>query len=247
MREQRTCDLEVWTARPSDFGATLTSDLQWLLDETELERAARFRHDSDRRAYVLAHALRRCVLAKWLDADPRDLRFSHEPGGRPVLTGAGCGDLYFSHSRSRDVVACAVTRVAPVGIDVEPMRPGAADDAMIRRFVVRRARDACGQDERTSQFYFEWTALEAFWKAQGRGLADGNARIECRRHPRGHFEVWLEGDAQGARARLVPIERSGGACITVAICCADEVSWQLFNGNMQLFSAGAAHEMLSPR
>ena len=245
MREARIGELEVWTAQPADFGAALAHDLDWLLDDCERERAARFKHEADRRSYVLAHALRRWVLARWLAVDPRKICFSQEPGGRPVLRAPSDSALYFSHSRCRDAVACAVTRVAPVGIDVETARMSDADEEMIAQFVVLRDDNRLARDERTARFYFHWTALEAFWKAEGKGLADGNPRIECRRNARGHFEAWLEGDQRGPRARLLPIEASGGACITLAICSMADVGCQLFNGNRQLFNALSAHEMLS--
>lgn len=235
-------------------------DLDWLLDEAERERAARFKHEADHRSYVLAHALRRAVLARWLAIDPREIVFSQEPGGRPVLAHPRDHSLHFSHSRTRDAVACAVTRLAPVGIDAQTAQAREADDELIARFVV--LGDEGGprgftQDERTSRFYFYWTALEAFWKAEGKGLADGNPRIECRTNARGQFEAWLEGDSDAPRARLFPIERSPGSCITLALRAAKsghianaigaDVHPQLFNGNMQLFNALSAHQMLSPR
>ena len=247
MREAQGCEVEVWTARPADFGAALRHDLDWLLDDSERERASRFKHEADRRSYVLAHALRRAVLARWLAVDPREIRFSQEPGGRPALLAPGDGAVYFSHSRSRDAVACAVTGVAPVGIDVETALASGIDEQMIARFVVPVEGARLAQDQRTARFYFQWTALEAFWKAEGKGLADGNPRIECRQDARGQFAAWLEGDGRGPRARLFPVEAQGGACITVAISGTADVRCQLFNGNMQLFNALSAHEMLSLR
>jgi phosphopantetheinyl transferase len=249
MPEMAPSELQVWTARTSDFGAAMTRDLDGLLDPGERERAARFKHEADRRSYVLAHALRRAVLARWLAVHPRDIVLSREPGGRPVLLDPSDGALYFSHSRSRDAVALAVTRLAPVGIDVETVRPKGVDDSVISRFVVLddgndEARD---DDERASRFYFHWTALEAFWKAQGKGLADGNPRIRYVRNTRADVEVWLESGCDAAQARLFPIPDPSGCCITLAVLGNPDVHPQLCNGNMQLFNACLAHEMLSPR
>jgi phosphopantetheinyl transferase len=244
--EAQEKQLEVWTARPADFGDALVQDLDLLLDDSERERAARFKYEADRRAYVLAHALRRSVLARWLAIDPREIRFSQEPGGRPVLPDPG-GPLFFSHSRSRDAVACAVTRVAPVGIDVEAAHAAGVDEEMISRFVVPGGDIGLGQDERTARFYFYWTALEAFWKAQGKGLVDGNPRIECRQLAGGSFDVWLERDEGGPRARVFPIRHAPDTWIALAVCSTAEARCQLFNGNKQLFNERSAHEMLSAR
>jgi phosphopantetheinyl transferase len=247
MPEAQAGELEVWTARLADFGGTMPRDVDHLLDDIERQRAARFKHEADRRAYVLAHALRRSVLARWLAIDPREIRLSEAPAGRPVLLAPRDDTLHFSHSRSRDIVAFAVTRVAPVGIDVEAPRAGGIDEDMISRFVMLGDGPPLAHEQRASRLYFYWTALEAFWKAEGTGLADVNPRIECRQSASGQFDVWLEGDAQGPRARLFPIENSGGVCITLAICRTEEVRLQLFNGNTQLFNALPSHEMLSPR
>jgi phosphopantetheinyl transferase len=242
-------ELQVWTARTSDFGPAMPRDLDALLDAGERERAARFKHEADRRPYVLVHALRRAVLARWLAVDPRDVVLSREPGGRPLLLEPCDDGLYFSHSRSRDAVALAVTRLAPLGVDVETVKPKGGDDSMISRFVVLDddVGQPANQDERASRFYFHWTALEAFWKAQGKGLADGNPRIRCVRSARGDIEVWLESGGDAPQARLVSIPDSSGSCITLAVLGNADVHPQLCNGNMQLFNACLAHEMLSPR
>jgi 4'-phosphopantetheinyl transferase len=237
--------LQAWIARPAEFDRA-TIDPDRLLDEAERDRAARFKHVADHDAYVLAHALRRCVLARWLDCDPHEIAFSEERDGRPVLLRPRDAGLYFSHSRSREAVAFAVTRVAPVGIDVEPVRADAADEALIARFVVPPANPADQQD-RSSSFHFRWTALEAFWKAKGKGLADANPRIECRSGPQGQRQAWLEGDARGPQARLIALPSPPGLCVTIALCGTAEVHMQLFNANMHLFRAGSAHEMLSDR
>ena len=248
MREAPGAELHIWTARPADFGPTLSPDLHRFLDEAERERAARFTHEADRRSYVLAHALRRTVLARWLGVDAHAICFSHEPQGRPVLRGPGAGAVHFSHSRCRELVACAVTSVAAVGIDVETVRPDGADEDLIARFVVPGGDYPSGAHGPASRFYFQWTALEAFWKAQGEGLADTHPRIECRRNSRASFEIWLEGDSSGPSARLLPIDIAGSACMAVAIRgnAEFEVRSQLCNGNSQLFKTPPSHEMLSP-
>lgn len=246
----QSSQLQAWIARTAEFDGATMRHLDWLLDDVERERAARFKHETDRNAYVLAHALRRSVLARWLAIDPREIAFSREPGGRPVLLGPRADTVYFSHSRSRDAVACAVTRIAPVGIDVETVTAGEVDDRLLARFVVPDIHDspsALTQDERASHFYFHWTALEAFWKAKGEGLAEGNPRVEFRKNAHEHLEVWLEGDPRTPRARLFRLQHSGGACVTLALCSTAEARPQLFHANMQLFNASPAHEMLSTR
>jgi 4'-phosphopantetheinyl transferase len=105
-----------------------------LLDDAERERAAAFAHATDRRRYVLAHALLRRELADVTGVGAASLRILRAPcvscggpHGKPVTDGA-----HFSLSRSGDWAAIAIDPDAAVGIDLEvrasreslePLRP----------------------------------------------------------------------------------------------------------------------------
>ena len=185
---------QVWTASPGVLTDVHWSRLGALLDDGERAKARRFKLQADRHAYVLAHALMRLALAHALDVSPMAIVLSHDSRGKPVLLSPARPDVCFSHSRSRLLVACVVTTLGPVGIDVEPIREGHADFDLLARFVA--LRDPACQHERAApaarRFFFLWTALEAFWKAQGTGLASGNRPHPLRgvrdrrlRHPAG--------------------------------------------------------------
>ena len=150
-------DLHIWTARPTDF-----KDEQWknfveLLDATERLRISQFKAQADRRAYVLAHVLRRLALASVLAVDPSLIVFSRNESGKPLLSAPGEREIFFSHSHIRDAVVCAVTRSGPIGIDIESLQNGNADFDLLESFVVlpdaqRRAAEL-GSDP-TAQFFF---------------------------------------------------------------------------------------------
>ncbi len=59
-----------------------------MLDPHERERASRLKFDRDRRAFVVAHAMRRMALALALGTDPQDLSFGSGPQGQPLLLGS---------------------------------------------------------------------------------------------------------------------------------------------------------------
>ena len=163
--------IEVWTARPDAMGCDTCAELAALLDDEERGRAAQLRFEDDRRAFVVAHALRRMALAMALAVDPRDLRFGSGPNGEPVLLDVSGEPPAFSLTRTRGLVACAVSRIGPVGIDAEPVRDD-ADPALLGPFM-----DAAAGSEGAQAFYQQWTALEAFWKACGLGLSASHPRI----------------------------------------------------------------------
>ena len=59
------------------------------LDVVEADRAARFRFDQDRTAYILAHSVWRMVLANCLGMQPADVPLARAPSGQPQLPGTG--------------------------------------------------------------------------------------------------------------------------------------------------------------
>jgi 4'-phosphopantetheinyl transferase len=209
--------VEVWLARPAQVRQARWDALTALLDRLELAQAQRFKMPADQHSYVLAHALRRRVLADILGAAPSELAIGAKPGGQPVLLEPAAGDLHFSHSRSRELVAFAITSTAPVGIDVEAIREEAAGFDWLARYVVLPEVPAVSSPDRAREFFFYWTALEAFWKAQGTGLKSGHPRMRCRAGAGGSFELSLEAAADRRRAWLSVIEAVPGHAIALAL------------------------------
>jgi phosphopantetheinyl transferase len=168
--------VEVWTARPQGLGCSACADLARVLDREERDRADRLRFEPDRRAFVVSHAMRRIALGLALAADPQDLRFGQGANGEPVLLDARAGALSFSLSRSRDLVCFALCAGGPVGVDVEALRDGVDASLLAPYMDLGGLREPIGLEE----FYVRWTALEAFWKAQGLGLSRTHPRVSLR-------------------------------------------------------------------
>lgn len=185
-------DIHIWTARPQEVDPAQWPQLTAWLDEPERLYAEKFRHVDDRHAYTLAHVLRRLAVATALAVPPASLVFSSEASGKPILTTPPDDALYFSHAHSRMLVACAVTRIGPVGIDTEPLDQDNADMALLRGLVAlpdaQQRRAAPGSDH-TPQFFFYWTLLEAYWKSKGRGLSLDHPILYCQPTSEGWFAV----------------------------------------------------------
>ncbi len=124
-----------------------------------------------------AEALGVRAAAALLGVPGSGLGVTHDPAGRPRLTGRGGDDppLHLSISRSREAVAAAVTVLGPVGVDLEPAR-SAAPLAVARRWFPRDEVDwLAGQPAglRGEAFLGLWTQKEAIAKALGTGLRGG--------------------------------------------------------------------------
>ena len=162
------------------------------LSDDERERAARFRFDVDRDAYVLARSTLRRLLGERLGRDPRGLMFASGEHGKPYLAG---DPLHFNVSHTRGAIAIAIG-AAPLGVDIERVDPARVSLETVRHYFpadeARRVEAAEGA-ARVALFFELWTGHEARLKASGLGLSlplppdNGEWLVE-----RGEFEdhVW---------------------------------------------------------
>jgi 4'-phosphopantetheinyl transferase len=202
-------EILVVTARPADLSSEVVRALEAPLDAHERESQARFRFDADRRAYLLAHGLRRAMLARAMGIPAGGLRFSEDARGQPLAEGAEAAGLFFSHSHSRCGVAVAVTRSGPVGVDVEVHDTAHADPALLEPFVA-------AMPDREQAFIRSWTVLEAFWKAMGTGLLDGLPRICIEGDARAALTVRFEAGANAFAARAFEVGAFDDGAVAVA-------------------------------
>ena len=169
----RTC--QIWWARALD----VRPEHDGLLDDADRERRSHLARESDRLRSTAAWVVARLVLAAQLGRAPADLRMDRTcptcgaPHGKPRL--ADDEGLHFSMSHTAGLVAVAVTRVGPVGVDIEEVAPWDAADlddvaaltlAPVERAVLVRQRAA----DRALAFTTYWTRKEAAVKAVGTGL-----------------------------------------------------------------------------
>ena len=218
--------VHVWTADPEDVAEAQWPGLASSLDAGELSCASRFAHQADARAYVLAHALRRLAVSAITGFLPAALVFASESSGQPVLVNAPAAPkIWFSHARRRSLVACAVTGLGPVGIDVELVDARSADMGLLSKFMVLPDAQDCQagpSGDQARQFFFYWTTLEAYWKSRGRGLSFSNPAITCRENRSGWSDIMLSAGADWlACGRAMPIASPAGtaAALVLDACC----------------------------
>ncbi|MET9643859.1 4'-phosphopantetheinyl transferase family protein [Streptomyces syringium] len=135
----------------------------------------RLTHSRERRP--VSAPLVREAAADALRVPPGEIRIGREPGGRPRLGGAAEG-LHVSVSHCAGVVAVALSRLGPVGVDVERLRPLPAVALGRRWFSAAEARWLAERaaEEQPAAFLWLWTHKEAMGKVRGLGLSDGGLR-----------------------------------------------------------------------
>ena len=160
----RAC-LDVASEALARLGGTLT--------EAELARSASFKFDRDRARFVAARGQLRMLLARYLDANARDIVLMEGSHGKPRLA-VGPGWLRFNLSHSDGVAVYAVARDREVGVDVERIRPDFPfDEVACHYFSPRERADLASLPEanRLRAAFDCWARKEAYLKAVGAGMA----------------------------------------------------------------------------
>ncbi|MEJ6022291.1 4'-phosphopantetheinyl transferase family protein [Ramlibacter sp. PS4R-6] len=228
-------------ARPTEFAHRDIEAIERLLSEEEREAMRRLRFEADRRAFAVVHALLRALVANDCEVDAAEIELRHDTRGMPFI--ARHPDLHVSLSRTRTAVACAVTRTAPIGVDVECIESRPIDAGLLGAFVI------APQPVTTKAFFFHWTALEAFWKACGTGLVDANPRILCMPRNASRFDVHLERSNGLCAGRGAVVHAYDDCALAVVLRAPADPDFVLKRTNCgsasdinQLSRAHAAHE-----
>lgn len=149
----------------------LLSGFERFLSSDERLRAERFRFTKDRDRFVMARAILRLLLGRYLEADPHEIRLAYTAYGKPYLPD---NTLKFNVSHSGDMAVFAFALHAEVGIDVEKVKDDLDVMELARNFFSDteiNAMERAPQSQRTRSFYRCWTRKEAFIKAEGSGLS----------------------------------------------------------------------------
>jgi 4'-phosphopantetheinyl transferase len=158
---------EVWWADPAVQSERHLTRLKALLDTTERGRWQSLRNPPDQARFVVAAALLRLAVGARLQVPPTAVEVDRtcdqcgRPHGRPRIHGS---DLHVSISHAGDRVAVALTRLGPVGVDVEQIVD--LDPWQLGQVVLgpgETVRDV-------ADFFVTWCRKESVVKAVGDGL-----------------------------------------------------------------------------
>jgi 4'-phosphopantetheinyl transferase len=148
--------VDVWTV-------SLLSPSPSHLSDDEIVRANRLRFEEDRKRWIRARSALRLSLSRYAGEDPGRLCFIYGEHGKPALAFSG---VNFNLSHAGDWAVIAVARSAPVGVDIERIRPNIEMAALLHRL------DETDLPETTQGLYQRWTVREAKSKAAGGALFD---------------------------------------------------------------------------
>lgn len=151
-----------------------------MLSADEVLRAGRFHFERDRRRFIVARAMLRCLLAEHTGTSPASIVLRQTRHGKPCLDGPAAA-IRFSVSHSGELAIYALSRSCVPGVDIESLHRDVDPQAIARRFFARQEftelqrMPAAG---RIRAFLACWTCKEAIVKAIGRGLQIPLDRVE---------------------------------------------------------------------
>lgn len=123
--------------------------------------------DTGEREHV--REIARLLLAPQLGVAPERVEVQRTAAGKPYV--ATDPALHYSVSHSHDHAMIALTRVAPVGVDLERVRAVRHAEQILARFFPQHEIDAILSDDRRDlRFVQAWTEAEARVKARGAGM-----------------------------------------------------------------------------
>lgn len=190
-------EMHLWRADAESFSMHERM-LTALLSKAELEKANRFKQKRDRNRSILARAVLRDILGRYMDINPRCLQFLVTDRGKPILNPETHANApRFSVSHSRNIILVAFAREHDIGVDVESVRTDLDVIEMAQRFFAPSELDellGLPATSRVRAFFDGWTRKEAYLKARGEGIGPGLER----------FAVTM---APGEPARLISDDR----------------------------------------
>lgn len=167
--------IRVWHATSSSSHPGPIEDCcQGWLDESERQRAERFRVATSRNQNIIGRGMARRLLSS--DAvDPRAIRFDVEPQGKPFVIEPTAAKRPFNVAHTDGLVLCSVgsDEHQLVGVDVERLGRRTDPELATRYFSepeVEHLRQIRNEERRRDVFLRIWTLKESFIKAIGTGL-----------------------------------------------------------------------------
>ncbi|MCK5925271.1 MAG: 4'-phosphopantetheinyl transferase superfamily protein [Methylococcales bacterium] len=165
-------EIHLWFVDCQTITPNLQHEYQSLLNSEERVRWQRFKFEKHQRQYLITRALVRTTLSKYTHIQAQEWQFSKNKYGKPAIFPAQ--NLYFNLSHTENLIVCAVTRQAAIGVDVETLTHKSSIMEIAQRFFSPQEIKALSNETKSKQkqrFFQYWTLKEAYIKAKGMGLA----------------------------------------------------------------------------
>jgi 4'-phosphopantetheinyl transferase len=172
-----------------------------LLSEDERKRVATFVRDEPRRRFIVTRGRLRERLGERLGVAPMMVVFNYGPNGKPEVEG-----VHFNVAHTGDLALCAFAD-APVGVDVERIRPMKDAQGLARRwFRAEEVERIDAAHDPLTEFFRTWTMKEAALKLIGVGVGESLPKVLTPAEGVGGWATGLPANSLGIdRCRVDPV------------------------------------------
>ena len=206
-------EVRIWRVNLDQPKETVNSARE-LLTRDEVDRADRGT-PVVRRRRILSRAALRIVLGTHRSCQPEEISLTVNAFGKPITEDTLAHSLHFNTTASGDNCLVAVTRLGPVGIDIEGLAGARYLHRLGPRFLSAaevELLDRVPERLRPYSMLRSWTYKEAYVKAIGLGLAAPLDRIVVGMDLTEPTILALD-DADPFEWTIAPVRRPGPAAI----------------------------------
>lgn len=136
-----------------------------------------------RMAFSASRHFLREILSFHSGISSQDISFTYGPHGKPLWSEVP--SLHFNLSHSGEWAALAITKIGPVGIDIEKIKPIKNRAKIAERIFTISEQEWLKKSGLLQEFFRLWVAKEAFVKALGQGMFSGPQHV--------HFKMSTDG------------------------------------------------------
>jgi 4'-phosphopantetheinyl transferase len=151
---------------------------QSILSNEEIERANKFRFESDRQTFVIAHGALRTILAKALNIKPIEITYTRNNFEKPLIEKPNC---HFNLSHTSHYFSIAFSKHRPIGVDIEKFERNIYWRTISKKFFSEKENEIifkAEENEQIQNFVAFWTRKEAILKVIGCGMVNELKEID---------------------------------------------------------------------
>jgi len=169
--------VDIYLIQPQMINEILQQLLSSIITDEEQEKIKKKRTETAQRDALLTRVLARTVLSRYAAIPPKQWTFDKGWNGKPFISKTcpkNTHDIEFNLSHAKKLIACAVTKSSPLGIDVEYTKRKSDTYKLAPRYFSTseiKALEAQPYNKQPEEFYNYWTLKESYIKACGDGLS----------------------------------------------------------------------------
>ena len=206
-----------------DVNTERKAGLKRMLNDEELDQAARYRFEKHRRRFIASRGTLRIIIARYLDCEPHRLHIGYGKHGKPyIVSENSVQNIRFNATNSHGLGAIAISRRSELGLDLEKVCSNDDYELVASRVFSTEEREwliRLPEEERLSAFFELWTCKEAYLKGKGFGLAvppnHFSVSMDPEKEPRLSWSAIDDNDPQRWLFKKLSIEPGFVACLAV--------------------------------